>query len=231
LLHEIGHALGLKHPWEAPVLEPAEVYRANTIYGSGPLPPEGIGQFDIASVQYLYGVNPNARTGNDTYHFSDRFIWDGAGIDTLSAAEQTAPLNINMEPGSWIYAGKLSSSILDDSQAFINYGTQLENVVGGSGNDALIGNASANAINGAGGNDSITGGAGNDTIDGGAGVDTAIYYSPKANYTITKTDSGYSIKGKESGIDALIGIESLQFSDQVLILVTGFTDTSETWIA
>ncbi len=50
----------------------------------------------------------------------------------------------------------------------------IENVTGGSGNDALIGDAGANALTGGAGDDTITGGAGADSLNGGAGNDTFI---------------------------------------------------------
>ena len=52
-----------------------------------------------------------------------------------------------------------------------NY-ANLENAIGGSGNDILTGNASPNRLEGNAGADTLTGGAGIDTLIGGAGADT-----------------------------------------------------------
>ncbi|MDO5631384.1 MAG: calcium-binding protein [Paracoccus sp. (in: a-proteobacteria)] len=49
---------------------------------------------------------------------------------------------------------------------------QVENVIGGSGNDTIYGDNGANQIWGNAGNDRIFGGGGNDTLHGGAGNDT-----------------------------------------------------------
>ncbi|NBI13623.1 hypothetical protein GVX81_08380 [[Haemophilus] felis] len=56
-------------------------------------------------------------------------------------------------------------------QAFIGYGTQLENLIGSKFGDTLIGNNADNNISGGAGDDIIKGGEGNDYLDGGAGND------------------------------------------------------------
>lgn len=61
-----------------------------------------------------------------------------------------------------------------DNQAFIGYDTQLENLIGGSGDDTLLGNKADNAIYGGAGNDTIDGREGDDYLDGGAGADKLI---------------------------------------------------------
>ena len=52
-----------------------------------------------------------------------------------------------------------------------NVKTDVENVTGGSGNDALLGGAPANVLSGGPGHDSLDGEAGNDVLDGGDGDD------------------------------------------------------------
>ncbi len=56
-------------------------------------------------------------------------------------------------------------------QAFIGYGTQIENLIGSDHADTLTGNVADNAIYGRAGDDTIRGGAGNDYLDGGSGSD------------------------------------------------------------
>ncbi|TAN53146.1 MAG: matrixin family metalloprotease [Methylococcaceae bacterium] len=179
LLHEIGHALGLKHPFEAPVLDAAEDAQTNTVMTYNNVSPfvQNIGTFDLAAVQYLYGVNTGARTEDNTYTLSDRYIWDGAGNDTLSAAEQTSAVNISLQAGSWVYVGSKASSLLANGQAFIGYGTVLENLAGGAGNDSLTGNAADNRIDGGAGADTLAGGDGNDAY----GVDNVADVVSESN--------------------------------------------------
>lgn len=68
--------------------------------------------------------------------------------------------------------GKGEALNFSDGQAFIGYGTQIENLIGSAHNDTLTGNKAANAIFGGAGDDTIKGGLGNDYLDGGLGKDT-----------------------------------------------------------
>ncbi|MGX2970328.1 Ig-like domain-containing protein, partial [Ursidibacter sp. B-7004-1] len=56
-------------------------------------------------------------------------------------------------------------------QAFIGFGTQIENLIGSKYDDELIGNKADNNISGGAGDDTIKGGEGNDYLDGGVGND------------------------------------------------------------
>jgi len=93
LIHEMGHALGLKHPFEAPAngywLDPALDNERHTVmsYASAPnttlivvqgtsssyswttfnLRPSTLMPLDIEALQYLYGANTTYRTGNTNY--------------------------------------------------------------------------------------------------------------------------------------------------------------------
>lgn len=51
----------------------------------------------------------------------------------------------------------------------------IENVVGGSGNDLLNGDSAINKLNGGAGNDALKGGAGADNLVGGKGSDRFIF--------------------------------------------------------
>ena len=60
--------------------------------------------------------------------------------------------------------------------------TNIENIIGSSGNDVLEGNSQANRIFGGAGDDTIQGGEGGaDTLDGGAGNNTLSYANSNAN--------------------------------------------------
>lgn len=77
----------------------------------------------------------------------------------------------------------------------------------------LVGGA-ANGIGNA-GNNVLRGNAGNNTLDGGAGIDTAVFSGRRADYLISATPAGRTVSGGAEGLDTLIGIERLQFSDFV----------------
>jgi serralysin len=115
LLHEIGHSLGLKHPFDdQPVLPPSldneqytlmayeshphGLFRDVVDHGGGSyswtyftVTPQTPMLYDIAAIQYLYGANTSYHTGDDVYGFDPESpffvtIWDAGGIDTLSVA-------------------------------------------------------------------------------------------------------------------------------------------------
>jgi len=101
LLHEIGHAIGLKHPHEkgdtGVVLPAAEDDTAHAVMSYNSLPDivrYGAPMiFDILTLQYLYGANMSTRTGNDVYQAGDfsMAIWDADGADTIRAAQLEVP--------------------------------------------------------------------------------------------------------------------------------------------
>ena len=173
LLHEIAHALGLKHPFEPPILPGAEDRVANTVmsYTRSDTPATDLGPFDIAALQVLYGVAPTRNAGNDTHVWGERWLQDSAGIDVIDASAQAEGVSINLTPGSWIYQGQQARSILADQQAFIGFGTLIENALGGAGDDQLVGNGLGNVLDGGAGADSLNGGAGDDLLRGGHGAD------------------------------------------------------------
>jgi Ca2+-binding RTX toxin-like protein len=155
LLHEIGHAFGLEHPFEAPVLPELENIQNNTVmsYTSNGLNDTELKFYDIAALQYLHGVNKNIRAENNIYTFADKYIWDGNGIDTLDASVENQNVFINLNEGSWNYIGQKESSILSQGQSFIGYGTTIENAIGGSGDDTLVSNEANNTLQGGFGQD------------------------------------------------------------------------------
>jgi hypothetical protein len=57
----------------------------------------------------------------------------------------------------------------------------------------------------------MVGAAGNDSLDGGAGIDTAVYAGERADYTLTKTATGYAVHSTGEGVDTLQNVERLQF--------------------
>jgi hypothetical protein len=67
-------------------------------------------------------------------------------------------------------------------------------------------------------NESFTTGAGNDTIDGGAGTDTVVFTGTRADHTIAKTSTGWTISSTADGTDTLSNVERLKFSDSGLAL-------------
>ena len=171
----------------------------------------------------------NARTGNDTYGFnstistSDNFVYgnfsnysdtnaycivDSGGTDTLDCSGWSANQKINLTVSS---ASNTAPTVSDiggkTGNVTLAVGTQIENAVGGSGNDTLIGNDVANTLTGGAGDDTLTGGAGADTLSGGAGTDTASYSGSSSGVTVNLATGSHS--GGDAAGDTLSSIENV----------------------
>ncbi len=180
LMHEIGHALGLKHPDEdEPLLSHLnngnfDVSIMPSVFDNGT--PVSIAApstpmiYDIAAVQYLYGVNASTNAGNTTYVLtgvsSTRAIWDGGGTDWLDGSGLTAAARVDLREGGDKY------SFVGQEYVGVAFNARIENARGGSGNDTIYGNDFANEIYGNAGNDTINGAIGADVLRGGQGNDT-----------------------------------------------------------
>jgi Ca2+-binding RTX toxin-like protein len=200
-IHEIGHALGLKHSFGTSsyntvtmsgayadldsVISTVMSYSADpgdstTYLSYNPTTPM---VYDIMAIQYLYGENTSYNLGDTTYSFSTsskylQTIWDAGGTDTI-ACSGTGPVNIDLNEGSGSRIGsavyvldQYGSQIYAVDNVWIAFGASIENATGGSGNDSLTGNELNNVLNGGFGNDSLVGDLGNDTLLGGFGSDT-----------------------------------------------------------
>lgn len=226
IIHELGHALGLKHPHEANVDDRYNYdgnafdhlkytvmsYKdfagdSNTGYHSNFFPTSFM-VGDIAALQAMYGVGAG-NSGDDTYSWTGRTfetIWDGGGTDTIDLSNKTASLDIDLTPGSYSNVGTTVTAA-GNSESYtlgIAYGTIVENVIGGSGYDRMKGNEA---------NNTFTGGLGNDTIDGGAGWNVAVFSGNKADYVISDEGNGtVRITGRD-GRDTLSNIQELRFDD------------------
>lgn len=228
VLHELGHALQLKHPFShadaggdvgaGPFLPAAEDLKSLSImsYTSDPgvFGYRSYSPFDLAALHYAYGVAPSARAGNDSYVLDAggmNMLWDGAGYDTIDGAALTRDLVLDLRPGYWSYIGEQAERISAAGQITINFGSVFEAAIGGSGHDRLTGNQADN---------SLSGGAGDDTLAGGGGRDRALYSGLRADYSIVRSGDGASVTAHSSGEgkDSLLGIERLVFADAMVAL-------------
>ncbi|GFE69272.1 M10 family metallopeptidase C-terminal domain-containing protein [Chroococcus sp. FPU101] len=253
-VHEIGHALGLAHPHDnggrstifpgvdgSPFTDTGNYglnqyvwtvmsyidinssyspgYDTNWGYIGGPM------AFDIATIQYLYGVNTTYNTGNNTYYLPTTngvgtywtCIWDAGGSDTISGQFATNSVTINLNNASIANndpnAGGYINRVNGISGGYTIANSQggrciIENAVGGSYGDSITGNSYNNSLSGNGGNDTIYGGFGADALYGGSGNDnldsgTVSAYDTANEFLDGGAGNDYLLAG--NGNDSLYG--------------------------
>ncbi|KQX20738.1 MULTISPECIES: M10 family metallopeptidase [unclassified Sphingomonas] len=200
LLHEIGHALGLKHPFEGTplndrTLDPDLDSLSYTImsynlatgfsaedYASSYFPTTPMG-LDILAMQTLYG--PRAHNGGDTqYVFNEgqdyfETIYDTGGNDTIILNSTGEFGIVDLYGGAWsalgnalyLYDQNGDVADVDIFNVMIFYDSVIENAITGAGDDEIYGNEVANRIQSGDGHDIVMGYEGNDTLLGGGGND------------------------------------------------------------
>ena len=115
-------------------------------------------RFDLGldDVVWLYGVKSTHSSADDTYNFSNlggTFILDGAGLDTIVLAP-LQDVTIDLRPGSYSHLG--SKSLHNRTKPINDFaGSDIENVVTGSGDDTVIGTNLDNVISTGNGSDTI----------------------------------------------------------------------------
>lgn len=201
-LHEIGHALGLKHPHDTDrngsgVVANSDIdtnrysvmsYRS---YVGQPLTDSGDMQSyypttpmlnDIATLQYLYGANMSTRSGNTVYSWAPgqqllETIWDAGGTDIIDWSNQSSSAKINLNAGQWSELGPSywNGQAYEKQTLGIAYNVTIENATGGAGSDTITGNGARNNLKGGSGDDTLVGGVGNDSLTGGGGKDKFLY--------------------------------------------------------
>ncbi|MBQ0819266.1 cadherin-like domain-containing protein, partial [Microvirga sp. HBU67558] len=150
--------------------------------------------------------------GNDTIiggsGLGDDVYDGGADNDAVTYTSTSLGVTVNLDTGT-----ATGEQIGTDTL------TGIENVVGGTGGDAITGNGLANQLTGGDGNDTVTGGAGNDSVDGGAGTDLAVYTGARADYSVEQLGNG-SLRitdarpGSPDGSDTVSAVEVFRFGNQ-----------------
>ena len=238
--HEIGHALGLSHPFTSA----GETHATAALVGDSNVTtlmsynnvvfPKSFARLDIAALQYLYGTNNSTHTDNNEYPFIVwsgaslvKTAWDAGGIDTLVALlgplqSSGARINLRIDGADGASAGTLT----DVPAFFTAKGVTIENARGTIYGDVFYGNPANNTLWGLGGAD---------TVDGDAGIDTFVLPSSRASYAITssadlsrqgfdlairriKLDPGQSASNLDLDQNKVKSVERIQFTDGTLAL-------------
>lgn len=246
LVHEIGHAIGLKHPGnynasevsnpsaEGNFLSVSEDKTINSIMSyrdpASGLQNEWFGTFDLLTLRHIYGTKL-ANTGNTQWQFDNsvgrklQIVVDDGGVDTLNFSALDGPITITLIPGALNSVGLTATGDRAVENFTIAFGSQIENVVGTSLNDIIVGNDLANILMGGAGNDTLRGAGGNDTIDGGGGLDVALFSGTHHQYRLGISGQTLTLAGPD-GTDTLVRVQRLQFDEGSTIDVSSLTDTA-----
>ena len=185
ILHEIGHALGLEHPFEGDVILDADLDTTrHTVmsYTDGfdqSQDPRTMMPLDIQALQYLYGANTSTNSGDTVYDLSAydtgsiQTIWDAGGEDTvdLSGLTRQGPRG---DSGLREHMVDLREGFDVGAKIYTSGGMILEHVIGSDFVDHIIGNSLSNTINAGGAADYVNAGSGDDSVFGEDGDDTLI---------------------------------------------------------
>lgn len=196
MMHEIGHAIGLKHPFDGTTTLAADLdIFSQTVmsYSGDAAAVSGLGPLDLSAVRAIYGTTDSANLVS--------WSWNAAALTLTQTAKETSD--------------RLFGTAVKD---VIKGMGGNDTIRGYLGDDVLDGGAGNDNLDGGWGNDTYIGGAGDDIINAegggalpGADIDTIDYSSSTAAVTVDLVGlvSGYNSSGTAIGRDMLYNIPNV----------------------
>ncbi|MFM2062782.1 MAG: hypothetical protein RLZZ507_2452 [Cyanobacteriota bacterium] len=176
----------------------------------------GQDKIDLRTIRIADSQTLSFLTSNDA---EDNFVI-AARLNHTSNPDFAYRLRINGFNTSEIDATDFifSTTVANDN---LTGDSNSDDLFGGLGNDTIQGDGANDRLFGEQGDDRLVGGVGNDTLYGGTGNDTAVFSGTRSQYQITNNAGVFTITDTVSnrdGIDTLLDIERVQFSDQAITI-------------
>jgi serralysin len=194
VLHELGHALGMKHThdssWNLPKMPSHLDSTEFTVmsYNETLTSPQTYMQYDIAALQKMYGADFTTNGGDTVYKWNPQTgetyvngvgqgipysnkvfltVWDGNGNDTYDMSNYNGDMSINLAPGK---ASRFSMAQLGQKKYGVYVDGNVYNAFQYEGDPrSLIENAKAGS-----GNDTVRGNVARNVLWGNEGNDTLL---------------------------------------------------------
>ncbi len=192
--HEIGHALGLSHPFGSQIDLPADyqvklltimayddvgilTYGFTASGGALQIDNSQLKILDILAIQHLYGANTKTNAGDNTYSWAQdtafrTAIYDAGGTDTIDLSTSTMRSSIDLTPNSLssINLRVTTAEKLVNTATIYQSAQNAANLYTGENNLGIVG--TIENVRAGSGNDRINGNAAANEIWGGAGNDS-----------------------------------------------------------
>lgn len=226
MLHELGHALGLTHPFDVsslPKLPPATDSTQYSVmsytnysgfindiggvekYASTPM------VYDIAAMESLYGGQMNNNSGDTVYSYGAglddavlQTIYDTGGIDTFDASNQFRGVEIDLAPGSFSSIGFFQRATITPGGELVDVTTEAQDNIGiafSTNIENAIGSRFGDVIHGNNIANHLQGGRGDDELDGLDGDDHLSGQIGDDVYKVTVANGNDMIADEGAGGD------------------------------